>query len=1037
MIVLDEAHERNVNTDVLLGMLSRAIPLRRRHAKEEARRYNALSAEERSQYLPPLRPLKLIIMSATLRVEEFQNPILFSPTPQVIHVAARQHPVTAHFARRTELKNYLKETHKKVCQIHRRLPEGGILIFLTGKREIMYMCNKLSRSLNGKPAESRKRTAAVAREEENSTAREINEKDGGRSKSMQLVKLLKGRSSMGFSQSGDSAEYVADSEDEAVDSNDGDERGVVGDVDSELRAMMREYGGYSRSGLDDQSDIESDAEEDEEDEEEKEGETNENEKTAQLDDLDPHDRDSRLGTNAAKQDIKIDVQSEVDIVRQKLLREALDAVPSNIVAVTTDGQKDGSEADPLVNTEESGNERDEEVPALKAWVVPLHAMLSEKQQARVFRPPPDGYRLIVVATNVAETSITIPGVRYVVDCGRQKNKVHRSKSGITQYEVGWVSQASADQRKGRAGRTGPGHCYRLYSANFFHQYLTPFQPPEISSAPLEDLILQMKSIGITRIDSFPFPTPPPPATVETALDLLLNLGALQNDNSTSIVTSSSTQHSPSGASNSIGMKTSVMSLLKGIDQLTAAVQSVNTTASLQSTEDIYDQQLSLLNDQPDNRSLSSIGLLLARFPINPRFGKMILTAHFSDESLQKSSGRNKHLFLRYTLTIVAALSERAAFLSHAENSMDQKDAEEESSGTSDDEVTATAKQEALRNSAAKLFHHSGGDVLARLQALGAFAYANRSATMVDEKAKRHRASPGLSESAITLCQSQGLHAPTLLRTLELREQLQGICESVFAKESVVDCSMPTSPPDAGQEIVLRQIITTGYCDCVARRVSAAVVVQRMKGTGGNISRRKRLTAYLSCNPAVGDLLYLHPQSNLFRADPTAPLPEFVVYGSLIQSHNKTSTYMTGVSVLDAGWVAPILLSAGTPPTLLHFGAPLTSPPPHFDVTSDSVVCYCIPSYGTHHWELPPMKRPLLQFYSRKEDDTATGRSSKTPVGYRRIDEPYRWFARFLLEGSLGLSIKGLPHKSILKETAAVITQLKPSPKVSLIYLFIY
>lgn len=93
-------------------------------------------------------------------------------------------------------------------------------------------------------------------------------------------------------------------------------------------------------------------------------------------------------------------------------------------------------------------------------VVPLYAMLTADEQATVFRPPPEGHRLVVVATNVAETSITIPGISYVVDCGRQKRRVAQRGSGISQFEVGWVSKASADQRAGRAGRTGPGHCYR-------------------------------------------------------------------------------------------------------------------------------------------------------------------------------------------------------------------------------------------------------------------------------------------------------------------------------------------------------------------------------------------------------------------------------------------------------------------------------------------------------------------------------------------------------------------------------------------------
>lgn len=81
-------------------------------------------------------------------------------------------------------------------------------------------------------------------------------------------------------------------------------------------------------------------------------------------------------------------------------------------------------------------------------------------QPQVFRPPPEGTRLCVVATNVAETSLTIPGIKYVVDCGKVKKRYYDRVTGVSSFRVTWVSQASADQRAGRAGRTEPGHCYR-------------------------------------------------------------------------------------------------------------------------------------------------------------------------------------------------------------------------------------------------------------------------------------------------------------------------------------------------------------------------------------------------------------------------------------------------------------------------------------------------------------------------------------------------------------------------------------------------
>lgn len=79
---------------------------------------------------------------------------------------------------------------------------------------------------------------------------------------------------------------------------------------------------------------------------------------------------------------------------------------------------------------------------------------------QVFRPPPPGTRLCIVATNVAETSLTIPGIKYVVDCGRVKKRFYDKVTGVSSFKVTWISQASANQRAGRAGRTEPGHCYR-------------------------------------------------------------------------------------------------------------------------------------------------------------------------------------------------------------------------------------------------------------------------------------------------------------------------------------------------------------------------------------------------------------------------------------------------------------------------------------------------------------------------------------------------------------------------------------------------
>lgn len=143
VIIVDEAHERSVNTDVLIGTLSRVVRLR-----EEMWREN--KAKEGG-----VKPLRLIIMSATLRVTDFtENANLFKTPPPLINVTARQHPVTLHYNRKTR-PDYLSEAYKKVSKIHARLPKGGILVFLTGQNEIMTLCKRLEKRFGKRAIDER------------------------------------------------------------------------------------------------------------------------------------------------------------------------------------------------------------------------------------------------------------------------------------------------------------------------------------------------------------------------------------------------------------------------------------------------------------------------------------------------------------------------------------------------------------------------------------------------------------------------------------------------------------------------------------------------------------------------------------------------------------------------------------------------------------------------------------------------------------------------------------------------------------------
>ncbi|RHY32456.1 hypothetical protein DYB32_002553, partial [Aphanomyces invadans] len=289
IILLDEAHERNVNTDILIGLLSRVAPFRAQMAIEEREHFDSLSLADQATAPPPIQPLKLVRIQRHARKRNggnfTQNKTLFPTPPPVIKVEARQYPVTVHFNKHTELHDYVQAAYQKVAKIHRRLPEGAILVFLTGQREILQLVRQLRRTMG---SSQRKKLVQASTHRRNSVQNE--------------------------------AWYIRehDDDDDEADLDDADVYGDEEEVD------------------DDKSD---------------------------------------------------------------------------------DGDRDGD----LDGDANAIDEADDLFPFVH--VLPLYSMLANDDQMKVFEAPPPKHRLVIVATNVAETSLTIPGVRYVVDAGRTKERV--------------------------------------------------------------------------------------------------------------------------------------------------------------------------------------------------------------------------------------------------------------------------------------------------------------------------------------------------------------------------------------------------------------------------------------------------------------------------------------------------------------------------------------------------------------------------------------------------------------------------------------
>ncbi|KAI1326854.1 P-loop containing nucleoside triphosphate hydrolase protein [Xylariaceae sp. FL0255] len=169
-------------------------------------------------------------------------------------------------------------------------------------------------------------------------------------------------------------------------------------------------------------------------------------------------------------------------------------------------------------------------------VLPLHASLDTREQRRVFSNPPSGKRKVVVATNVAETSITIDDIVAVIDTGKVKETSFDAQNNMRKLEESWASRAACKQRRGRAGRVQAGKCYKLYTKGLEMSTMAERPEPEIRRVPLEQLCLSVRAMGIRDIAGFlgRTPTPPTVVAVQNAVTMLQRMGALDGDELTAL-----------------------------------------------------------------------------------------------------------------------------------------------------------------------------------------------------------------------------------------------------------------------------------------------------------------------------------------------------------------------------------------------------------------------------------------------------------------------------------------------------------------------
>ncbi|XP_051148923.1 probable pre-mRNA-splicing factor ATP-dependent RNA helicase DEAH4 isoform X2 [Andrographis paniculata] len=204
--------------------------------------------------------------------------------------------------------------------------------------------------------------------------------------------------------------------------------------------------------------------------------------------------------------------------------------PEGDILIFMTGQDD---IEKLVSKLEERIQNLEEGSCMDAIILPLHGSLPPELQVRVFSPPPPNCRRIIVSTNIAETSLTVDGVVYVIDCGFVKQRQYNPSTGMYSLDVVQISKVQANQRAGRAGRTSPGKCYRLYPSLVYKDDFLDATIPEIQRSSLAGSVLYLKSLDLPDIDilKFNFLDPPSSEALEDALKQLYLIHAIDDDGS--------------------------------------------------------------------------------------------------------------------------------------------------------------------------------------------------------------------------------------------------------------------------------------------------------------------------------------------------------------------------------------------------------------------------------------------------------------------------------------------------------------------------
>ena len=655
VIIIDEAHERSINSDLLIGFISQILKIRYIMWKKEMKyNYSNKNIKEEKNVLP----LRLIIMSATLRVNEFSENKIFSGIlkPRIVEISSRQYPVHIYHSKKTE-NDYINEAFKYCCKIHSRLPEGNVIVFLTGKREILDLCRKLRDEFMG-----------------------IKEED----------------------------ELEKDNNKENIN-------------------IIKEQPKFN----------------------EQEGKNEKN--------------------NEEKKE------------EEKIVEE-IEGNAKNIIT------EDKNNYSPVI-------------------VLPLYSSMEPEEQMKIYQEH-KGKRMIVVSTNVAETSLTIPNVHYVVDSGRVKKRIYKSGLSFSTFKIEWISQASSNQRSGRAGRTCEGYCYRLYS-NGLYVKMEKFNEPQISTCPLSQVILTLKNMKVKNIYNFPFVTKPKLYFIDKSLEHLVNVGAVDIPDI-----------------ENINKLNRIMNMLKNDSK---DINNINGKDNNDiDNESNINEENEEIDKRKDSTTITEIGKLMAKFPVEPKLGKILIMANNFD-------------LLEYAILIVAILS--------IENLID---------------FTSL-------NISKKEFNEILKEINAYNNLSDILTYVSLAILTLNGKNKKIN-----------------INSKKITELKNLSNQLISLCKYNFKKnvKKLSDISLPSND----QEILLLQIILSSFIDNIARkRVLFDSVGNEIKNNSNNTNKKEdqiiRKKIVYECNEN-------NKECKIYNYSTLSDIiPEFLIYTEIISENNNNFLHL--------------------------------------------------------------------------------------------------------------------------------------------------